>query len=197
MNPYKVVAEFEKMIADYCGSGYAVAVESCSAALFLCCEMMGVDTVWIPKHTYPSVPNAIIHAGGEVKFHNRKWEGEYELEPYGIYDSALMFKKGMYHGGLQCLSFHTKKHLPIGRGGMILMDNPLSAKWLKRARFDGRDEIPLSEDKLTQLGWNMYMQPEQAVRGIEIFNVIKDRRLPELKVEDQGYPDLSKFPIYK
>jgi len=35
-NPYKVVKMFEETVADYCGSKYAVAVTSCTEALFLC-----------------------------------------------------------------------------------------------------------------------------------------------------------------
>jgi len=64
MNPYKSVAEFEEAIAHFAGAKYGVAVESGTAAIFLSCVYMGVGTVTIPKHTYPSVPCSIIHAGG-------------------------------------------------------------------------------------------------------------------------------------
>lgn len=198
MNPYDSVSEFESLISKYCGSYYAIAVESCSAAIFLCCEMLEVKKVYIPKHTYPSVANAIIHAGGEIVFTDENWKSEYELAPYKIYDSALRFKRNMYHGGFQCLSFHSKKHLPIGRGGMILTNDPMAAKYLHLARFDGRDQVPLKDQKdIKVCGWNMYMTPEQAVRGIELFNVIKDKELEDLSTEGQDYPDLSKFSIYK
>jgi dTDP-4-amino-4,6-dideoxygalactose transaminase len=103
----------------------------------------------------------------------------------------------MYDGGLVCLSFHAKKLLPIGRGGMILTDDYEAYKWLKKARFDGRDEVPLGDDELTQLGWNMYMTPEQASRGLMLFDVYKNHPKLPLKVSDQGYPDLSKFKIYE
>jgi hypothetical protein len=39
--------------------------------------------------------------------------------------------------------------------------------------------------------------PEQACRGLQLFNLIKDKDLPDLKVDEQGYPDLSKWSIYK
>lgn len=35
VNPYKIVSDFEQAIAEYAGSKYAVAVESCTAAIFL------------------------------------------------------------------------------------------------------------------------------------------------------------------
>lgn len=199
-NPYNVVADFESRIAEWAGSKYAVAVESGTAAIFLSIQyrklLAPIGRVEIPKHTYPSVPCSIIHAGGGVDFIDENWDGEYELFPLKIWDSALRFKKGMYHGGLQCLSFHIKKHLPIGRGGMILTDDEEAYKWLKKARFDGRDPVPLSEDNFTMLGWNLYMEPSQAARGIQLFETLRDKDLPDLKVEDQKYPDLSRFPIY-
>ncbi len=37
-NSYKIVETFEERVADFCGSKYAVAVESCTAAIFLCCK---------------------------------------------------------------------------------------------------------------------------------------------------------------
>lgn len=195
-NPYDLVALFENTIATWAGAKFGVAVESCSAALFLCCEYKKVKEVTIPKFTYPSVPCAIIHAGGTVKFSDKAWAGAYDLEPYGITDGALRFRPKMFEGGLHCLSFHMKKHLPIGRGGMILTDDGDAYRWFKRARFDGRDEVPLQNDDLTQLGWNMYMTPEQAARGLQLFSTIHFQSLEDLDMTKQGYPDLSKYPIY-
>jgi dTDP-4-amino-4,6-dideoxygalactose transaminase len=194
-NPYIVVREFEKIIADYAGSKFAVAVESCSAALFLCCEYKKVKEVTIPKFTYPSVACAIIHAGGKVKFKGEHWEGCYQLFPYKIYDGAIQFYKGMYKGGLLCISFHTKKTLPIGRGGMILTNSEKAYKWFKKSRYDGRGECPLGNDHITSLGWNMYMTPDQATRGIQLFEVLKYDWCGCSK--EQGYPDLSKIKAYE
>jgi len=213
-NPYLIVDEFEARIADWAGSKYAVAVESCSAAIFL--SLMYRKETWkkteeitIPSFTYPSVPCSIIHSGCKVNFSNEKWDGEYQLKPFGIWDAALRFKKGMFRDNnkcpdvndvLQCLSFHIKKHLPIGRGGMVLTDNKHAYEWLKKARFDGRSAVPLLEDNFTQLGWNVYMEPSRAARGIQLFAVLIARYpdgMEDLKVGEQKYADLSKFPIYQ
>lgn len=198
MNPYKIVNYFEEAVADYAGSRFAVAVESCTAAIFL--SLMYFDVkgriIKIPRYTYPSVPCSIIHAGAKVYFTNENWKGIYRLGPTNIIDGALRFKRGMYEGGLHCLSFHIKKLLPIGRGGMILTDGEMAYKWLKKARFDGREPIPLRQDNFTMLGWNCYMQPEQAARGMQLLQTLGNKDLPDLDVEDQGYPDLSKFKIY-
>ena len=199
-NPYKAVDAFEKMIAKFAGSKYAVAVESCTSAIFLSLLYRGISKsvyAFIPKHTYPSVPNSIIHAGGVVRFDDRKWKGVYEIKPYGVWDGALRFKKGMYKGGLHCLSFHMKKLLPIGRGGMILTNDKKAYKALKRLRFDGRRECPLEDDKFDMLGWNMYMSPTQAIRGIQLFSTHDQRSNRDLDNTKQGYKDLSKFKIYE
>lgn len=157
-NPYNIVSDFEKRVAEWAGSKYAVAVESGTSAIFLSIQYRkfmrgdeGLGVVTIPKNTYPSVPCSIIHSGGSVKFSDRNWEGIYELFPLGVWDCALRFKKGMYKSGFQCLSFHIKKHLPIGRGGMILLDDSHAYEWLKKARFDGRSPVPLADDNFTML----------------------------------------------
>lgn len=204
-NPYLIVSEFEEAVAEYCGAPYGVAVESCTAALFLSLMYVKrvegeIGKVLIPSRTYPGVPCSIIHAGGKVEFDDIDWKGEYELGDHSIWDAALRFKKGMYRdkplGAMQCLSFHVRKLIPIGRGGMILTDNKYAVEWLRRARFDGRNPVPLQEDNFTMLGWNLYMEPANAARGIQLLQALGDRELPDLKVEDQKYADLSKFPIY-
>jgi dTDP-4-amino-4,6-dideoxygalactose transaminase len=195
--PYKIVERFEETIAEYAGAKYGVAVESGTAAIFLSCFYCNVGEVSIPKRTYPSVPCSIIHAGGRVLFTDLAWEGIYGLAPYLIWDGALRFRQGMYTSGLYCLSFHAKKHLKIGRGGMILTDDKDAADWLRLARFDGREACDLSGQKeFNVLGWNAYMEPEHAARGLLLFSSIKQRDLPDLSVEEQCYPDLSLSPIY-
>ena len=72
-NPYEIVKKFEEEVALYAGSKYAVAVDSCTNALFLCCKYLDVDEVEIPKKTYVSVPCSIIHPGGKVKYREEKW----------------------------------------------------------------------------------------------------------------------------
>ena len=199
MQAFDVVGQFEQTIADFAGARYGVSCESLSLALLMSCEYRKVKEVEIPKRTYISVPAAIIHAGGKVKFRDEDWEGCYELEPYKIMDSALRFKRGMYiPNTLYCISFHLRKLLPIGRGGMILTDDPEAHRWLKKARFDGRTEdVPISEDTIEVVGWNGLLTPEQAARGLHMFHFIKDKELSDIPRESQGYPDLSQYEVFK
>jgi len=89
-----------------------------------------------------------------------------------------------------------KKHLPIGRGGMILTDDKEAYLCLKRMRFDGRREVPMEEDSFDMLGYNMYMEAEQATRGLRLFSTIDQRGNKDLDFKKQDYPNLSEYEIY-
>ena len=186
-NPYEIVKMFEQEIAHYTGAPYAVATDSCTDALLLCCEHLQVEEVTIPARTYLSVPQSILHAGGTVKFDERRWNGIYQLKPYPIYDAAKRFTSGMYiPRSYMCLSFHIKKHLKIGKGGMILTDDLEAYQWFKKGRYEGRGEVKYHDDDIDINGWNAYMTPEQAARGLMLM---------------QNYPhhneDIPEYPPYK
>jgi dTDP-4-amino-4,6-dideoxygalactose transaminase len=205
MNPYAVVSEFENEVAKYAGCKYAVAVDNCTNALFLCCKYLNVREASIPKVTYPSVPCSIINAGGTVKFRDHNWTDHYRLEPYPIYDAARFFERGMYNtvpytmpeeaypdAAFLCISFSATKIINIGKGGMILTNDADAVSWFKQARFCGRHEKAVMDDSFDMIGWNMYMTPEQAARGLLLMLNAKDKNyLPPYE-----YPDLSQFEIY-
>jgi len=199
-NPYKIVRMFEEEIANYTGAPYAISIDSCTNALFLICKYLEVGEVTIPSKTYLSVPQSIIHAGGEVVFDRRKetnnWKGIYQLKPYPIYDAAKRLKKDMYiDGTFMGLSFHIKKLLPIWKGGMILTDNAEAADWFKKARYEGRSEKFYKEDDITFHGWNMYMTPQQAAQGLAMFQNYSAEG-GDLG-EENGYRDLTEFTVFK
>ncbi|MYM56472.1 DegT/DnrJ/EryC1/StrS family aminotransferase [Thalassovita mangrovi] len=59
------VSLLEREFADMLGSKYALAVSSCSAALFLSLKALGLPRearVLIPAFTFAAVPSAIVHA---------------------------------------------------------------------------------------------------------------------------------------
>lgn len=188
MSAYKVVSDFEEKMANFVGSKYAIAVDSCTNAIFLCCKYLGVKDVTIPSKTYVSVPCSIIHAGGRVKFEDVFWVGSYQLKPYPIYDSACRISRNMFiPNSFSCISFSANKIINIGKGGMIFTDDEKALKWFKLARYEGREEVPLmSQEEFNFVGWNMYMTPEQAARGMILSDYIKDENyiFPI-------YPDLS------
>lgn len=195
-NPYKIVKMFEETVADYCGSKYAVSTDNCTDAILLCCEFLKAKEVIIPSKTYLSVPQSIMHAGATVKFRDYLWSGIYQLEPYPIYDAAKRFTSKMYiPGSYMCLSFHIKKHLKIGKGGMILTDNEEAAKWFRKGRYEGRGEVMYHQDNIEINGWNAYMTPEQAARGLMLMQNYPEH--VEDLPEEPYYRDLREFDLFK
>jgi len=199
-NPYKIVKTFEDELSIYTGAKYVITVDSCTNALFLCCKYLNVETVTVPSQTYLSVPQSIIHAGGEVIFDKRfsanKWKGIYQLKPYPIYDAAKRLTSNMYiPNTYMCLSFHIKKQLPISKGGAILCNDENAYNWFKKARYEGRSEKFYKDDDIDFLGWNMYMTPQQAAQGLAILQNYPEHN--EDMGEHNGYRDLTEFSIFK
>ena len=65
------VHKFEEMFREYKGSKYAMALNSCTAALHLSMLAIGIkpgDEVIVPAMTFASTANAVIHAGGVPVF---------------------------------------------------------------------------------------------------------------------------------
>jgi dTDP-4-amino-4,6-dideoxygalactose transaminase len=201
---YNITEEFEEELCKYTGSPYAVALDNGSNALFLSLEYdveKGTE-ITIPSHTYPSVPCEIIHAGCRVRFKDSTPEltGAYRLEPTNVVDSALRFTYNMYEKGrYMCLSFTGPyKHLKLGKGGAILTDNKDAYEWFKRKRFSGRREMDYHIDHLDMTGYNFYMMPEIATRGVLFMRQFYTHDGRPIANDDKTlpYPDLSKFKIY-
>ena len=203
---YKITEDFEKALCDYTSSPYAITVDNQSNALFLAMmfEEVKGKTITIPSRTYPSVPCEIIHAGGKVKFKEVKGKtikGAYQLEPTNIWDSALRFTADMYiPGSHMCLSFTGPyKHFKLSKGGAILTDSLEAYHWFKRARYSGRRECSYHDDHFDMLGWNFYMMPELATRGLLLMGQFYNMDGTKKTMEDLElpYPDLSKFKVYQ
>ena len=208
---YKVTEDFEKALADYTGAKYAVTLDNMSNGLFLALyyehyvnKSIKTDTITIPNRTYPSVPCEIIHAGLKVRWNTVDGEtitGAYPLEGSNVWDSALSFTADMYKKGTHmCISFTGPyKHFKLSKGGAILTDDKNAYRWFKRARYSGRRECSYFEDNLDMLGWNFYMMPELAARGLLLMGQFYDRQGNKIHNKDLTlpYPDLSKFKIYK
>jgi len=204
-NVYDITNEFEKRLAEYTGAKYVVTVDNQSNALFLALmyENVKETEITIPSRTYPSVPCEIIHAGAKVNFtpvKGKTIKGAYQLEPTNVWDSALSFTHNMYKPGTHmCISFTGPyKHFKLSKGGAILTDNHEAYLWFKRSRYSGRRECSYHDDNLDMLGWNFYMMPELAARGLLLMNQFYDINGKPKHNEDLElpYPDLSKFEVY-
>lgn len=199
MSPYEVVDAFEQRVADYAGAKYGVAVNSCTSAIMLSAKLRFdqgyLRVAHLPSKTYVGVANAIRAAGGRCEFTAYPWEGGYFIHRLDIFDGARRFHRGMYAGGLHCLSFHWAKLLPVGQGGMILTDSITERDILRKMRYDGRTAgVPPAQDTFT-FGWHVYMIPETASHGLMLMMYAKDD-YPDLAWDPppNDYADLSKIP---
>tara|TARA_R110000851_G_scaffold107051_1_gene227032 strand:+ start:24277 stop:24933 length:657 start_codon:yes stop_codon:yes gene_type:complete len=197
-NPWDIVKVFEEKVADYAGSKYAIALDNCSNALFLCLKYIDyTGEVKIPRRTYVSVPFSILHAGATPVFIEKEWSGVYNLEPTNIVDGATRFTRSMYiPGTFHCLSFHLKKVLKLGKGGMILTDDKKAYDWFQSASKIGRHIDRLYKDDYFDIvGWNMFMPPEQAAKAILLFEDLPDINPDAGSSKD--YHDLTKHEIFR
>lgn len=236
MKPHQATKDFEAALCAYTGAPYAVAVNSCTMALLLAVKWhlrnpddigteggslrsQSVDqsaeylkawrcAIEIPKRTYVSVPQSIIHAGGRPVFRDEEWIGMYRLKPLRVYDCARMFTSGMFSqarykgtsmetppGKMMCFSFHCSKILGDTQGGAILHDNPEADAWFRRARFDGRTEgVAPKDDHFDMIGYHCYMSPDVATRLLWKLSVLPKHNDP---IPNDDYPDLSQMEIFK
>lgn len=198
-DPWDVVTLFEQKLAEYAGSKYAVCVDSCSNAMFLCLKYLKITNqiIELPKHTYASTPMQCIHAGNYIRFIDKEWSGIYELGNTNIIDAATRFQKNMYiHGSYFCVSFHHRKTLKIGRGGVILTDDLDFVQWCRPMIYDGRHkDVMHKDDNYECIGYHMMMTPEEAALGLIRFDSITENN------PDTGshltYKDLSLQPVFK
>ena len=95
-----------------------------------------------------------------------------------------------------CISFQYRKHLSLGRGGIILTDNKKASKDLKKMAYDGRiSNIPWRDQNIMTMGYHYYMTPETAETGL--------KKLPDAILENprqwtiDDWPDLTEMGVFK
>lgn len=202
MKAYDIVEQFENRVAEHFGKQHGVAVDCCTHAIFLSlkyrqhCDYT-YEYAAIPARTYISVPFALMQAGITPCFHDQPWHviGYYDIYPWDIVDAAKAWNRKLPFDALtlHCISFHAKKHIPIGRGGMIVTDDSTAADWLRRARYDGRVGVHYPNERIREMGWHMYMTPEQAARGMHLMDLWPNG----VNVQPEDYPDLRDMPVFK
>jgi len=194
---FDVIKNFENKIAEYFGSPYAVAVDCCTHGLELCLRYKGIKHFTVPKRTYISVPFLANKIGATFEWKNEDWQDYYELGNTKILDAAVLWGYNTYiPNTMMCLSFQYRKHLNLGRGGMILLDNKQDAIALKKMSYDGRDpDIPWREQNIKSVGYHYYMTPETAKLGIEKLPTAIATKSKKWSITD--WPDLTQMGIFK
>jgi dTDP-4-amino-4,6-dideoxygalactose transaminase len=184
-DPRDVIEMFENKVAEFAGAKCAAAVDCCTHGMFLSLkylqsigELDPGSPIEIPAQTYCSAPMLIQQAGNTPVLKQIEWSGLYQLAPTRVYDAAVRWTSGMYVGdnALHVVSFQIKKRIPIGRGGIVLSDDPEAIAWIRRASYDGRNlDTPYdSPEHIQTPGYHFYMTPEDAARGILLMDQITD-----------------------
>ena len=195
---FEIITEFEQSIAEFFGSPYAVAVDSCTHGIELCLRYTKETKISVPKRTYLSVPFLAEKMGLEREWRDEEWEDYYTLN-YGdkrIIDAAVLWRKDSYiPNTFMCVSFQYQKHLSLGRGGIILLDNEEDFIALKKMSYDGRlPNIPWRDQDIDTVGFHYYMTPETAKLGLEKLKQAIDTTPKKWLVTD--WPDLTKMKIF-
>ena len=194
---FELIKEFEKKIAEFYGSPYAVATDCCTHAIELCLRYKKVEKFTVTPNTYPSVPNLAKKIGIEFEWKEEDWSDFYFLGETNIVDAAVLWKENSYiPNSLMCLSFQFQKHLSLGRGGMILADDKEARDELKKMSYDGRvPDVPWRDQNISSMGYHYYMTPETASLGLEKLPKAIETKPRDWELED--WPDLRDMELYK
>ena len=247
------VARFQEMFAEFTGSRHAHATTSCTTALHLGLEALGIgrgDKVIVPSFTYIASANAVEYTGAEVIFcdidlktfnidirhleeilsgsvsvsdsgsERGECEGKIAIMPvnlfglcanlpeiqklaqkysptptntptpthtdnshpiYIIEDSACGFdgwigeKHSGTFGDVGCFSFHPRKSICTGEGGMLITDSDEIAARVSQLKDHGASKSDLQRHKekggsllpdFTMRGYNYRMTDMQGALGV-------------------------------
>lgn len=193
---FNKVTEFEQTIADFYGAPYAVSTDCCTHAIELCLRLLNPQSVTCPTHTYISVPLTFKKLNIEWKFDYREWYDYYYITNE-IIDAAVLWKANTYiPSKYMCLSFQYNKHLSLGKGGMILLDNYDHYQQLQKMSYDGRERGVLwSSQNITTMGYHYYMTPETAQLGLKKIETCKVTKPKDWNFSH--YPYLPAMEIFK
>jgi dTDP-4-amino-4,6-dideoxygalactose transaminase len=221
--PY--VAKFQEMFAEFTGSRFAHATTSCTTALHLGLEALGIgrgDKVIVPSFTYVASANAVEYTGAEAVFCDidlrtfnidvrqldellrndpairavmpvnlfglcadlpeiKEVVDRHRREIFIIEDSACGFDGwiGERHSGtfgdVGCFSFHPRKSICTGEGGMLITDDEAIAARVSQLKDHGAGKSDLQRHKekggsllpdFTMRGYNYRMTDMQGALGV-------------------------------
>ena len=197
MVSHTTVLEFENKIANYFGSNFAVATDSCTHAIELCLRYKKFDNIKCPAQTYLSVPMTFIKLGLNWSFRKYDWQDYYWIDNTNIIDAAPYWQKSGYiPQTYMCLSFQHQKTLSLGRGGAILCSDKDDYIILKQMSHDGKDYFSNKswpEQTIERIGYHYYMTPDTAQQGLEKIDHVQKKK----NVTHKDYPVLSEYEVFK
>jgi hypothetical protein len=197
---FNKIKEFEGKIAEFFGAPYAVAVDCCTHGVELSLRYKKVYGISVPKRTYISIPFLANKLDINLQWRDQDWVDYYILnhtDECMIIDAAVLWKRDSYvPKSLMSVSFQFRKHLSLGRGGVILCDNEEDYLNLKKMTYDGRlPDIPWRDQDISTMGYHYYMTPETAQLGLDKLEEAINTEPHQWTVED--WPDVSEMSVFK
>ena len=191
------VKRFEQEIAQFFGAPFAVAVDCCTHGVELCLRHTDARSMTVPKHTYISIPLLSKKLGIDLLWKDEEWVDYYRIDGTNIIDAAVLWKRDSYvPGTFMCVSFQFRKHLSLGRGGIILTDSKDAAETLRMMSYDGRvPDIPWASQDITTMGYHYYMTPETAEMGLKKLPEAIKNKPRQWSLSD--WPDLTTMSIFR
>ena len=193
---FETITEFENRVAKFFGAPYAVAVDSCTHGVELCLRYTKAQSIVVPTRTYLSIAFLANKLNIQLNWNDTEWKDFYSLT-HNVVDAAVLWKKNSYvPGNMMCLSFQYQKHLSLGRGGMILLDNKNDRDELIRMSYDGRERgTPWRDQNIKSIGYHYYMTPETAQLGLDKLEDAINTMPKQWVVTD--WPDISQMEIFR
>lgn len=230
----KWVAAFEKVVADYVGTQYAVAVSNCTAALHLALLALNIgshDLVLVTAYSWPATANVIELCGAQPVFVDIQPD-TFNMDPkcldlildklmtirevaqrvkailpvhtFGqMADMPAILKIAKYYnipvvedaacalgtslndkmagtwGIMGCFSFHPRKAITTGEGGIISTNDAILVRRLRALRNHGLDPDAEVKDFILP-GFNYRITEFQAALGttqmVKLDRIIAARR---------------------
>ena len=75
----------------------------------------------------------------------------------------------------------------------VLTDDPVAAAWLRKASYSGRSAPTYAVEDIDMIGWQLYLTPEKAARGLHLMEYIAD----DLPDQVMDYVDLRTVKLFK
>jgi len=189
------VKEFEEKWAELTGAKYAVATNSCTAALDIAVRLLDLpEEVTVSPFTFVSSALAPLNIGKKIKFVDINPEtlttdkADIQVMYAGnisgegkIYDMAHC--SGYKHlGEISCWSFHAVKNLPAGDGGMITMNDPELYRRARALSWCGIDKSTFQRSgkkynwdyDIQEAGLKAHMNDITACIGLEQLKKLKE-----------------------
>ncbi len=163
------VEEFEHRFGEKFG-GYAVAVSSCTAALYIAGKLLPPQTLTVPAMTHPATALAMVdHKIVFEDHHNTDISVDFlgMDQPKGKIEDAATALHLKEYGNLACFSFYPAKVITTGEGGMLLCKDRRDAEEAKKIRAFGKPNFDC-------FGLNFRMSEIAGAMGVEQLRKLDD-----------------------